>query len=323
MDHLGVSKKQTQKQHTDINNNHSMIGILPSRWHRYGVLMRLDRPIGTWLLYIPCVWGIIWGATHMPTHPNFGNIIYLVIASGLGALCMRSAGCIWNDISDRKLDKLVARTSNRPIANGTISVMHAIILMLALLLCALVIVTTMGFYATILAACSLGLIGIYPFCKRITWWPQLWLGMTFNWGILIGYSAITNDWPAAHIWLLWLGAISWTIAYDTIYAHQDSCDDMLVGIKSTALLFGKFSRGFIAVFFITALAIWLLTGYYQELSILFYLFFIPALAHVFWQCKSFKHNKPAICLKIFKSNRNFGFLIGLSFVLGLYTSFDV
>ncbi|MEM7071737.1 MAG: 4-hydroxybenzoate octaprenyltransferase [Pseudomonadota bacterium] len=311
--------ENTHKERTkiDIKRNHLSIAILPKEWRNYAILMRLDRPIGTWLLFIPCLWGLIWGSERS-LYTHVYDLFYLTLICAFGALLMRSAGCIWNDITDRDLDIKVARTATRPIANGDISVKSALVLMFFLMLICAGLVSLMGFYAFFMAAISIILVAIYPFCKRITWWPQLWLGMTFNWGILVAYSAVAQNWPSLHIWLLWGGSICWTIAYDTIYACQDLEDDALIGIKSTARLFASHVRLIVCMFFITTMIIWVFVAIWVALSPLFYLALIVPILHFLNQIKKLSPKDPALCLKLFKSNRNFGLWITFAFAIGFW-----
>lgn len=213
----------------------------------YARLARLDRPIGIWLLMFPCWWGT---ALASPTFPS----PWFLILFALGATVMRAAGCVMNDIADRDFDARVARTANRPIASGVISVRQALAFMAALSLVGLLVVMQFNPFTVLLAAASLILVALYPFAKRVTDWPQAVLGLTFNWGALVGWSAVTGglDLPAL---LLYAAGFFWTLGYDTIYAHQDKADDAVIGVRSTALRFGNRTR------------LWL-TGFYSVATLL-------------------------------------------------------
>ncbi|HQX26334.1 MAG TPA: 4-hydroxybenzoate octaprenyltransferase [Alphaproteobacteria bacterium] len=284
--------------HTDIKREGWIEKILPPVLRPYAALARLDRPIGIWLLLLPGWWAILL-ASNKPTRMD-GEVWEFLVLFGIGAVVMRAAGCVVNDLWDRDLDRKVARTSLRPLASGEVTVRQAAVF-LALLLCiGLVILLQFNALTIFLGVLSLPLIAIYPLMKRFTWWPQLFLGFTFNFGALMGWSAVTGsvDLPAL---LLYSGGIFWTLGYDTIYAHQDKEDDALAGIKSTALLFGEKSRGYVAAFF--CIACILLFAACQSL------FLIPAALHLAWQLYAWKPDDAESSLRIFKSNRDFGILV--------------
>ncbi|MFV0301130.1 MAG: 4-hydroxybenzoate octaprenyltransferase, partial [Paracoccus sp. (in: a-proteobacteria)] len=207
----------------------------PSDWRPWLRLSRADRPIGTWLLLLPCWWGV--GLGMMATGPRWFDL-WIAIACGIGALVMRGAGCTWNDITDRDIDDQVARTRSRPLPSGQVTLKGAWLWMILQALVGFVILLTLGRAAILLGVASLALVVIYPFAKRFTWWPQVFLGLAFNWGVLLAYAAHAGRLDPAPV-AAWLGGIAWTIFYDTIYAHQDAEDDALIGVKSTALLFGE------------------------------------------------------------------------------------
>ncbi|MEM7072958.1 MAG: 4-hydroxybenzoate octaprenyltransferase, partial [Pseudomonadota bacterium] len=292
------------------------IRIWPKPWQPYALVMRLDRPIGIWLLFIPCLWGLSLGSGEGAT--RWGQVLLLAGAFALGAVMMRGAGCIWNDLTDRDLDRKVRRTASRPIASGKISPRAAWLAILCLVVPSFVLVLAMGSFALIFSLAALALIVIYPFCKRISWWPQAWLGMTFNWGILLGFAAQAQSWPSIGVWLVWGGAICWTIAYDTIYAHMDRQDDMLAGIKSTAILFGDKTRVAIGLFFAFALILWCGAAILLDLSGWSYGFFALAGCHAIWQCTKLAIHNPERCLSLFKANRDFGLLVTLAFAAGRF-----
>ena len=284
--------------HTDIKREGWIKKLLPPVLRPYAALARLDRLIGIWLLLLPGWWAVLLaagGGTRMD-----GAAWKIFALFGIGAVVMRAAGCVVNDLWDRDLDKQVGRTSLRPLAAGEVTVREAV-LFLALLLCiGLIVLLQFNALTILLGVLSLPLIAVYPLMKRFTWWPQLFLGFTFNFGALMGWSAVTGslDLPAL---LLYAGGIFWTLGYDTVYAHQDKEDDALAGIKSTALLFGEKSRGYVAAFFCIAYVL-LFTASQS-------LFLIPAALHLAWQLYAWKPDDAESSLRIFKSNRDFGILV--------------
>jgi len=216
-----------------------LIGALPPRLRPFASLMRLDRPIGTWLLYWPCAWGVALAGVG----GRWGLFVWL----GLGAFAMRSAGCVYNDIVDRDLDRQVERTRLRPLASERVSLKSAWALAIGLCLIGLIVLLQLNRTAQLVGLASLALVAAYPFMKRITWWPQAWLGLVFSWGALVGWTAITGslDLPAV---LLWLGSVAWVVGYDTLYAIQDMEDDALVGVKSSARRLGNSAPFGVAMF---------------------------------------------------------------------------
>ena len=219
-------------------------------------LMRLDRPIGAWLLYWPCVFGLALGAA--AAGRGFPNPLYIVL-TGIGAVVMRGAGCTYNDIVDRDYDARVARTRGRPIPSGAVSVKQAWAFALAQGLIGFLILLVFNRFAILLGASSLLLVVCYPFMKRITWWPQAWLGLTFNWGVLFGYAAETGN-LSLPAYLFYAGCFFWTMGYDTIYAHQDKEDDILIGVKSSAIRLGAKSKPWLYVFYAVAFVLMLAGG---------------------------------------------------------------
>lgn len=297
------------KTHTDIKR-FAWIEAIPPRIRPYIYLMRLDRPIGIWLLLLPGLWGIALGSQGF-THQSFKAMILFII----GATIMRGAGCVMNDLWDRDLDKMVERTRNRPIASGAVSPKQALLFLLGLLICALIIVLQYNLFTIILAFASLPLIATYPLMKRITWWPQAFLGITFNFSALMGYSAMTGtlDLP---VLFLYLAGIFWTIGYDTIYAHQDKEDDIMAGIKSTARLFDQNSKFWVSGFYglcILCLAASFITQSGIHISLL--LTAIPAL-HFIWQIKNWNADDQESSLRAFKSNYKTGLLILFALITG-------
>jgi 4-hydroxybenzoate polyprenyltransferase len=292
----------------------ALVDRAPPRIQPYLRLMRLDRPIGTWLLYWPCVFGLVLGAC-AESRP-FGTLYDLlyVVLFGLGAIVMRGAGCTYNDIVDREFDAQVARTRGRPIPSGTVSVRQAWLFAGGLCLVGLLILLQFNLFAVALGAGSLLLVVAYPFMKRITWWPQAWLGLTFNWGAVLGFAAQTGTLDTADV-MLYAGLFCWTLGYDTIYAHQDKDDDALIGVKSTARLLGARSREWILGFFAVAFTLILAAGFAEHEGWSFVFLMLAAGAHMMWQVKSLDIDDPARCLKLFRANRDTGLLIALAMIV--------
>ncbi len=287
----------------------------PPGWRPWLRLSRADRPIGTWLLLLPCWWGI--GLAMIAGQPMWRDL-WIALACGVGAVLMRGAGCTWNDITDRDIDDKVARTRSRPIPSGQVTVRGAVVWMAAQALAGFVILLTLGTAAILLGVASLALVAIYPFAKRFTWWPQLFLGLAFNWGALLAWAAHTGSLAPAPV-LAWLAGISWTIFYDTIYAHQDAEDDALIGVKSTARLFGRDSKRWLMWFgagAVTLLALAVLAAAPHGLALLLGFVGIAGFAaHLAWQLTRFDMDDGQVCLRLFRSNRDAGLLIALFLAL--------
>jgi 4-hydroxybenzoate polyprenyltransferase len=277
-------------------------------------LARLDRPIGTWLLLWPCVFGLILGAAADERRFLDWRDLYYVVLFAIGALVMRGAGCTFNDIVDRDIDAKVARTSGRPIPSGAVTTTGAVLFLIAQCLVGLAILLQFNWFAVALGASSLLLVAAYPFMKRITWWPQAWLGLTFNWGALLGFAAQTGRLDVADA-MLYGGLIFWTLGYDTVYAHQDKADDELIGVKSTARLFGPDSRKWILRFYAVAFTLILAAGFTEHTGWPFAFVLLAAGAHLLWQVKRLDIHSPDNCLSVFRSNRETGALIALAFLL--------
>jgi 4-hydroxybenzoate polyprenyltransferase len=287
------------------------IGALPPPLRPYASLMRLDRPIGTWLLYWPCAWSVALAGV------GFRWDLFLWLA--LGAFATRSAGCVYNDIVDRDLDRRVERTRLRPLASGRVTVPNASILIAMLLTIALVVLLQLNRTAQIVSLISVAPVAAYPFMKRITWWPQAWLGLVFSWGALVGWPAVTAslDWPAL---LLWLGSISWVIGYDTLYAIQDIEDDALVGVKSSARRLGDKAPLGVGIFYAVALLFWAAAVWIVRPDWLALLALIPAALHLTNQALRADPRDGELALRLFRSNRTCGFLVFLAMlVVGLST----
>ena len=290
----------------------------PPRVQPYLRLMRLDRPIGTWLLYWPCVFGLALGAA-ADSRPFGGEWrdLWLVVLFGAGAIVMRGAGCTFNDIVDRDIDAKVARTRGRPIPSGAVSVKRAWLFAGALCLVGLAILLQLNWYSVALGAASLLLIVGYPFMKRITWWPQAWLGLTFNWGALLGFAAQTGGIDSADA-MLYAGLFFWTLGYDTIYALQDKDDDALIGVKSTARLFGARSRNWILGFYTVAFTLILAAGFAEHEGWSYVLLMLLAGAHMLWQVHTLEIDSSARCLKLFRANRETGALIAVALIVSTW-----
>ena len=271
-------------------------------------LSRADRPIGAWLLLLPCWWGI--GLAMMADAPRLFDL-WIALACAIGAFVMRGAGCTWNDITDRDIDAQVARTRSRPLPSGQVSLRGAYLWLGAQGLVGLVILVTLGQAAVWMGVASLALVAIYPFAKRFTWWPQLFLGFAFNWGVMLAYAALMGRVDPAPV-VAWLGAIAWTIFYDTIYAHQDADDDALIGVKSTARLFGDRSPAILAGFALLAVAVLAVAVALTGRNLLMGWAGVLALGlHLTWQLRNFQPDQGAVCLRLFRSNRDAGLILAL------------
>ena len=285
-------------------------GFAPPFLRPYLRLARLDRPIGSWLLLIPCWWSV--GLTGIRTDhfPSLWHIVLFLI----GAFAMRGAGCTWNDLVDRDLDGLVERTRSRPIPSGQVTVAEATAFMMLQALIGFLVLIQFNRYTVITGICSLLVVAIYPFMKRITYWPQIVLGLAFSYGALMGWPAAFGrlDWPAL---VLYAGSICWVIGYDTIYAHQDREDDLLIGIKSTALLFGEETRPMLAKFYAAAVVLIGFAGLMVGGRFIFVLGLIGFAAHLAWQVTQLDINDSARCLKLFKSNRDAGLILFAAMLL--------
>ncbi len=296
--------------HTDIKTE-GWISSLPESWQPYAVLMRLDRPIGWWLLLLPGWWGIVLGGNGFQGMYSFQWRLMILFL--IGAIFMRAAGCIVNDLWDRDLDKQVERTKNRPLASGRISILKACAFLFFLIYISFIILLQTSGITIGLGFLSLLLVGTYPYMKRITWWPQAFLGLTFNFSALMGWSAATHDLGLPALFL-YIAGFFWTMGYDTIYAHQDKADDQLVGIKSTALLFAERSHGWISVFYTLTMIFLALAAFWSGAGLItLVLLIIPAI-HLYRQIQAWDPDDHASSLAIFKANRNFGLLVLLSFI---------
>ena len=294
--------------YTDIRAG-GWVARLPAAWRPYALLMRLDRPIGSWLLVLPGFWAFAIAA------PSWGDGLRLALLFGLGAVLMRGAGCVVNDLWDRDIDRRVERTAGRPLAAGMVTPRQALVLLFALLLASFLILLQLPRAAILLGVLSLLPVALYPLAKRVTDWPQAVLGLVFSWAAPMGYAAATGGLaPAA--FALWAAGFFWILGYDTIYAHQDREDDALVGIRSTALKFGERTRPFLAACYAMALLLLLLAGWLAGLA----WWFAPALlvpaALLARQVLRLDIRDPALCLRLFRANREVGLAVTAAFLLG-------
>lgn len=297
----------------------------PAPARPYLRLMRADRPIGTWLLLLPCWFGMTLGMVSTygpgglgsfitPAHFFLSTIFWKAALFAIGAFVMRGAGCVYNDIVDRDIDAKVARTTLRPIPAGDVTLRQAWMFLIALCLTGLLVLIQFNRSTIITAIAALALVAAYPFMKRITWWPQLWLGLTFNWGALVGYTAFQGaiELPAL---LLYGACIFWTLGYDTIYAHQDREDDALIGVKSSARALGGYTHRALMVFYWMTVLLAMAALYYSgAISLVAYALFMPLIFHFGWQVGRLDINNGHNCLILFKSNRNAGFLLLLPLI---------
>ena len=289
-------------------------GVAPAWARPYLRLARLDRPIGSWLLLMPCWWSVGLAAVHARSQVNLWHVLLFFV----GAFAMRGAGCTWNDIVDRDLDARVERTRSRPIPSGQVTVAAAAAFLALQALVGLAVLLQFNRFTIYVGFASLAVVVVYPFMKRITYWPQIVLGLAFSWGALMGWPATFArlDPPAL---LLYAGAISWVIGYDTIYAHQDREDDALIGIKSTALLFRERTKPMLALFYALAVALIALAGWSAGAGLVFALGLLAFAAHLAWQIAGLDVDDPVNCLVVFKSNRDAGLILfaGLALDAGL------
>ncbi|XP_066953679.1 4-hydroxybenzoate polyprenyltransferase, mitochondrial [Macrobrachium rosenbergii] len=316
----GDQNKKTQPTFAaDLSLDYGLKPTLPQRivlkcpktLRAYLQLMRFDRPIGSWLLFWPCGWSIVLAAT-----PGSLPDIKMLALFALGAIVMRGAGCTINDMWDKDYDGKVARTAGRPLASGALSMFDALVFLATQLSIGCLILLQLNFYSIVLGASSLGLIVLYPLMKRVTYWPQLMLGFTFNWGALLGWSAIHGfcDWSICLP--LYAAGVSWTLIYDTIYAHQDKYDDAIIGIKSTALKFGDATQRWLSGFALAMVSSLVVTGYNAQLAWPYYLTVIGTAAHIGNQVRTLDINNPSDCGDKFRANRHIGLLLFLGMIGG-------
>ena len=304
----------TDLPHTDIPRDSWIDRRMPGWTRPYLRLARLDRPTGIWLLLLPCWWAIALGSD------STAHGLGLAILFGIGAAVMRGAGCTVNDILDRNLDAQVERTKSRPLPSGEIGLLGAFVFLAILLIVGFVILIQLNKLTVALGVLSLVLVGTYPLMKRITWWPQAFLGLTFNWGALMGWTAATDriGWPSLG---LYAAGFCWTLVYDTIYAHQDARDDEAAGIKSTARRFGRFSRPWLFLFALLMLILLALAG--EGLGRIYEIMLIPVALHLIWLLLFWNSADPRDCLRRFQASRWTGLLVLLAIVVGRLTAPDL
>jgi 4-hydroxybenzoate polyprenyltransferase len=315
-DVIARSRTTTQTRPADADPSDIRRGDWVERWlprwaEPYARLARIDRPIGTWLLLFPAWWGIALAA------PGWPDPVLLLLFA-IGAATMRGAGCTLNDIADREYDARVARTRLRPLPSGRVTVRQAALFLMAQLAVGAAVLFSLNRLSILLGLAVLGLIGTYPFMKRITYWPQLFLGLNFNWGALIGWTAVIGSLaPAAG--LLYLGGVFWTLGYDTIYAHQDKEDDARIGVKSSALALGSRTRPFLFAFFAAAALLWAAAGIASGIGLAFWAALCAAALQLSWQAARVDTEDPADCLAKFRSNRIVGWLLFAGIIAGHFS----
>ena len=276
-------------------------------------LIRLKKPIGFMLLFWPCAWGL---TIAFDFSKDLNNYFFYLLLFFLGSVLMRSAGCIVNDICDKELDRKVSRTKNRPIASKKISIKLAILYTIALCSLAFLVLINFNNLTIILAFISMPLAFTYPLMKRFTYWPQLFLGITFNYGLILGWTAIQGEINTVAI-IFYLGAIFWTLGYDTIYGFQDIKDDEIIGVKSTSIKFKKKPKNFVSTCYAFLSFSILIVGYMMDYNYFFYASLLITIVHLFfYQIKFFNSKDPSMCLKVFKSNNLVGFVIFFNIVIG-------
>ena len=293
---------------TDIQAR-GWVARLPEGLRPYALLMRLDRPIGSWLLFLPGLWAFAMVA------PSWGQGLWLAFLFGVGSVVMRGAGCVVNDLWDRELDRKVTRTAGRPLASGAVTPKQALVLLALLLSIGLAILLQLNRFCWLLGVVSLVPVALYPLAKRVTDYPQAVLGLTFSWAAPMGYAAATGVLDAAGL-VLYAAAFLWILGYDTIYAHQDREDDALVGVRSTARRFGEKTAPFLVACYAGALALLLLAGGLAGMGALFWPAMLLPAGVLAWQIRRLDIHDPALCLKLFQRNREVGLLVALAFLAG-------
>jgi 4-hydroxybenzoate polyprenyltransferase len=281
-------------------------------WSRpYLRLARLDRPIGSWLLLLPCWWS---AAIASALAHDVSRLPVTVVLFFVGAFAMRGAGCTWNDITDRDLDAKVERTRSRPIPAGQVTVRQALVFLVAQALIGLVVLLQFNRFSVMTGIASLAIVAVYPFMKRITWWPQVVLGLAFSWGALMGFAVLLGRLGSPAI-VLYAGSIAWVIGYDTIYAHQDTEDDALIGVKSTARLFGARTHQALVVFYSLAAILIGVAMWLSGVGLAGWIGLAAFAVHLGWQIARLDIGDPALCLRVFKSNRDAGLLLFAALVV--------
>ena len=312
------NNRQNNRQDIRQNPADSQAGPLLRRLSpralAFAQLARYDRPIGTWLLFWPCLWGMSLAAGEIDSLPPWG----FVLAFAIGSVAMRGAGCTYNDLADSRLDAQVTRTAGRPLPSGRVTPFGAWAFLTAQLTVGLlVLLSFQSVFMFWLGVIALFPVAVYPFMKRLTYWPQAWLGLTFNWGALMGYAAIAGG-LAPQAVALYVAGFFWTLGYDTIYAHQDKEDDALIGVKSTALLFGSKTKPALTVFYALFIAALAVAAQLSQIGILFWPAFLIVLWHMAMQILRLDIDNPDVCLQIFRANRNTGLMVAGAFILGIF-----
>jgi 4-hydroxybenzoate polyprenyltransferase len=294
--------------HTDIVAG-GWVARLPASWRPYALLLRLDRPIGVWLLFLPGLWGLLISGAPI------GRTAWLVGLFAVGSVAMRGAGCVVNDMWDRDLDRLVARTAGRPLASGALGMRQAWVVLAILLLIGLGVLLLLPPLCWALGVGSLVLVGLYPLAKRVTWWPQLVMGFTFGFGAPMGYAAGAGriDWTCIAIYG---AAILWDLGFDTVYAHQDRDDDAVAGVRSTARLWGERTQPFLFVCYGLTIAALAAAGWRAGLAAPFYLALPIPTAFLMWQAARLDIYDPEACLQLFRSNREAGLAVAMAILFG-------
>ena len=311
-----------QNQHAETPNasrGNLAMRIAPARAKPFLELARYDKPIGTWLLFFPCAWAFVLAMTSIGVSKLSIQHVGILLLLGLGAVLMRGAGCSWNDILDRNIDREVERSKSRPLASQSISLTQAFVFLFAQLVAAFIVLLQFNFFTVALALVVVPLVIFYPFAKRVTRMPQLVLGITFAWGALVGWSAITGTLALAPV-ILYIGCIAWTVGYDTIYAHQDSRDDAILGLGSSALLWGESSRLAICICYFIAASALALAAAFAGSGWMFYACMLLIIAHLLWQLIRFNSDDASACLRVFQSNRDLGALVTFALVLGAWSA---
>ncbi len=294
--------------HTDIRAS-GWVARLPPSWRPFVLLGRFDRPIGAWLLFLPGLWSILLA------RPGVARGLWLILLFLVGSFVMRAAGCVVNDLWDRDMDRKVVRTAGRPLASGAIGTAGALGFMAAMAAIGLGILLLLPGLAQALGVGSLLLVALYPAAKRVTWWPQLVLGFTFGWGAPMGFAAATDSLGAAALWL-YLASILWIVGYDTIYAHQDREDDAVVGIRSTARLFGRASGWLVGLCYAGMLLALVMVGILARLNPWYFPALLPTAALLGWQTIRLDIDDPDLCLRLFRLNRETGLVLALAILVG-------
>ena len=306
---------------SDLSPDHWMIRLFPAWASPWLKLARVDRPIGTWLLLLPC-WAGLLLALNTGATPEQGLLKEALWSGGLfaiGAFVMRAAGCVINDMADRRYDRQVARTATRPLASGELSMTQAGLFLVGLLAVGFLVLIQFNRFTILLALSSVVLVVIYPFMKRLTDWPQAWLGLTFNWGVLVGWASVTGA-VALPAFVFYGGCLFWTLGYDTIYAHQDKGDDLRVGVRSSALRLGTMTKPALMIFYALAASLWTGAGVLAGASVVFFLSLVCVCAHFSWQIYKLEIDHPTCCRTLFVANCTVGFLLCLGLGAGLFWS---